>query len=286
LSSAYVIFHERLNLEIAIFEINQLLLHEGTISELLDQLTQSIEKDGCLHHPIIVDAKSFLVLDGVHRVAALKRLGYKRVPACLVDYKSPSIHVFNWYRTISRVNTLESLLKEVKKAASSVEHVAQIDKKEIGLSPIAAALKTLNASFLVEAPFDSLKEAYDIIKAIEERLKTTGFEVKYETESDAHQRLNKHQVDAVLYTPRLTKQAIIETARLGKIFAYKATRHVIPARPMHLCLPLSLLKDKRPLSNLNKKLKNTLAKKKVKHLPPGSLFEGRRYEEDLYVFER
>jgi len=285
LSSAYVIFHERLNLQIAVLEINQLLLHEGTIPELLDQLTQSIEKNSCLNHPIIVDAQSFLVLDGVHRVAALKRLGYKRVPACLVDYRSPSIQVLNWYRTISGVSTLESLLKEVKKVASSVEHVAQIDKKAIGVSPIAAALKTLKASFLIESPFEKLKEAYDIVQRIEERLKTIGFEIKYETESDAHQRLNKHQVDAVLYTPRLTKQAIIETARSGKIFAYKATRHIIPARPMHLCLPLALLKDKRPLSELNKTLKNTLAKKKVKHLPPGSLFEGRRYEEDLYVFE-
>jgi hypothetical protein len=28
-----------------------------------------------------------------------------------------------------------------------------------------------------------------------------------------------------------------------------------------------------------------LLKKRVEHLPLGSLFEGRRYEEDLYVFE-
>lgn len=143
----------------------------------------------------------------------------------------------------------------------------------------------MNKSFLVNHPFKSLKEAYDIVKRVEERLKTVGFEVGYDTESDAKQRLNKHRADAVLYTPRLTKQAIIETARSGKIFAYKATRHIVPARPLRLCIPIRLLRDKRPLSEVNKMLKSTLLKKRVKHLPPGSLFEGRRYEEDLYVFE-
>jgi len=280
-----VITNEKLNLRIAVLEISALLLHEETIPEFLEQLTWSIKKDGCLNHPIIVDAESLLVLDGVHRVAALKRLGCKRIPACLVDYKSPAVQIFNWYRTIGRVNTIESLLSEVKHVASSVEKVDQINENSIGTSPVAAALKTMNKSFLVNYPFESLKEAYDIIKRVEERLKTVGFEVGYETESDAQRRLNKHQADAVLYTPRLTKQVIIETARSGKTFAYKATRHIIPARPLHLCVPLHLLKDKRPLMELNEMLKSTLLKKQVRHLPPGSLFEGRRYEEDLNVFE-
>lgn len=113
-------------------EISSLLLHEETIPELLEQLTWSIKKDGCLNHPIIVDAESFLVLDGVHRVAALKRLRCRRIPACLVDYWSPAIKVFNWYRTIGRVNTFESLLSEVKHVASSVERVDKIDGKVIG----------------------------------------------------------------------------------------------------------------------------------------------------------
>jgi len=277
--------NERLNLRIAIVEINSLLLHEETILALLEQLKHCIKKDGCLKHPIIVDAESLLVLDGVHRVAALKKLGYKRIPACLVDYKSPAIQICNWYRTIGRVNTLESLLSEVKQVANSVESVAQIDEGFIGRSPVAAALKTVNESFLVNHPFESLKEAYDIVKCVEERLRTVGFYVGYETESDAKQRLKKHQADAVLYTPRLTKQAIIEAARSGKIFTYKATRHIIPARPLHLCVPLHLLKDNRPIREQNEMLKSILLKKKVKHLPSGSLFEGRRYEEDIYVFE-
>jgi hypothetical protein len=32
-------------------------------------------------------------------------------------------------------------------------------------------------------------------------------------------------------------------------------------------------------------MEELLRKREVKRLPPGSLFEGRRYEEELYVFK-
>jgi len=284
-SAAYIIMNERLNLRITILNINALLPHEETIPELLERLTTSIKNDRCLNHPIIVDAESLVVLDGVHRVAALKKLGCKRVPTCLVDYKSPAIDIFSWHRTIEGTDVINQLLAQVKYIGSSVENVNQIDWNVVGISPIVAAVKTLNEGFLVISNFGSLKEAYDVIERIEKRLRTVKLEVRYETESDALLRLNQRKVDAVLLTPRLTKDDIIETARSGKIFAYKATRHIIPARPMNLCVPLCLLKNNKSLRETNEKLKIMLQKKRLKHIPPGSVFEGRRYEEDLYMFE-
>jgi hypothetical protein len=203
----------------------------------------------------------------------------------LVDYKNPLIQVFSWYRTIKEIDTVERLLAEVKRIGLNVEKINQINKNIIGVSPTVAAIKTINESFLVNSKFESLKEAYDIIECIEKQLKTINFKIKYETEYDAQQRLIQRQTDAVLFTPKLTKQAIIETARSGKIFANKASRHIIPARPMRICVPLNLLKNNRSLTEVNEELKSMLYKKRLKHIPSGSVFEGRRYEEDLYVFE-
>ena len=248
LTSAYVIKNEKMNLHIAILDIDVLLLHEEAIPELLERLIASIKNDGCLNHPIIVDSESLLVLDGVHRVAALKKLKCKRVPACLVDYKNPAIQIFSWYRAIKGANAVKQLLAQVKHIGCSVEKVNQIKKNVIGVSPIVAAIKTLDESFLVSFQFEGLKEAYEVIECIEKRLKTIGLEIKYETEFDAQQRLTQHQADAVLLAPKLTKQAIIEVARSGNIFAHKASRHIIPARPMRVCVPLNLLKTNRSLS--------------------------------------
>ena len=285
LTSAFVIKNEKMNLRIAILDIDALLLHEEPIPELLERLVASIKNDGCLNHPIIVDSESLLVLDGVHRVAALKKLKCKRVPACLVDYENPAIQVFSWYRAIKGANAVKQLLAQVKHIGCNVEKVNQINENDIGVSPVVATIKTLDESFLVSFQFEELKEAYEVIECIEKRLKTIGLEIKYETEFDAQQRLTQHQVDAVLLIPKLTKQVIIEAARSGNIFAHKASRHIIPARPMRVCVPLNLLKTNRSLSEINEMLKSMLQRKRFKRIPSGSVFEGRRYEEDLYVFE-
>ena len=57
-------------------------------------LVRQIEAEGEISRPIIVDKRSFMVLDGHHRLAALKRLGAIRVPAYLVDYQNPGVRVY------------------------------------------------------------------------------------------------------------------------------------------------------------------------------------------------
>ncbi|MEM1550822.1 MAG: ParB N-terminal domain-containing protein, partial [Candidatus Bathyarchaeia archaeon] len=42
--------------------------------------------DGVLKKPIVVDETTKVIIDGHHRVEALRLLGCKRVPACCVDY--------------------------------------------------------------------------------------------------------------------------------------------------------------------------------------------------------
>ncbi|GAH27361.1 unnamed protein product, partial [marine sediment metagenome] len=59
--------------------------------------------------------------------------------------------------------------------------------------------------------------------------------------------------------PRLTKSLVVSTALSGRVFSFKSTRHVIPARPMHLDVPLNLLrKDEESLDEVNNKLRQLL----------------------------
>jgi len=286
LSVAYVVKSEQLDLEIAILDIDSLHFHEETIRELLERLTELIWTDGCVKHPIIVDKKSLVVLDGVHRVAALKKLGIKRIPASLVNYKNPHIKVCGWYRTIIGASTTEQILTQVEQTGSSTRKIGELDESSIGVSPTVAAIKFRKETFLVDSSFKNLREAYNIIERIEQRMRTSGLGIKYETERDAVENLRMRRVDAVLCTPRLNKKDIVEAAVSGQVFAYKATRHIIPARLMSLNVPLNLLRDeKRPLSEVNIKLNRMLQKRHLRRVPPGSVLDGRRYEEELYIFE-
>jgi hypothetical protein len=283
---AYAITHPRITLYIAILNTSDLHLHEEIIPDLLDELVRSIELDGFLKHPIIVDKRSLVVLDGMHRVAALERLGCKRIPACLVDYENSAITVGCWYRALKGARALEHLNTQIKGLGLTIEEVRKIDDTKIGVSPIVAAVRNRKKAFLIRSPFRSLKEAYDIIRQIEGGLKEFALDVAYETELDALSKLRDHEADVVLLTPKVTKGSIINTALSGSVFSFKTTRHIIPARPLYLNVPLSLLRNgEKPISEVNNELRRMLQRKRLKHVAAGSILNGRRYEEDLYLFE-
>lgn len=70
-----------------------LLEHEEVDRARLRALQSEIERDGELREPVIVDGGSLVILDGHHRVCALRSLGCQLVPAYLVDYRDPRIAV-------------------------------------------------------------------------------------------------------------------------------------------------------------------------------------------------
>ena len=120
---------------------------------------------------------------------------------------------------------------------------------------------------------------------IERVLIDRGFKIGYETEDDAIKMLDTGDADAVVIPPPISKKDVIEVALSGRVFIPKTTRHIVPARPLFVNVPLDLLRRKDiSLEDANKELVEMLKKKKVKHLPPGARLD-RRYDEDLYVFE-
>ena len=280
---AYTIINERLNLYIAIRDIDSLHLHEETIPELLQQLAHTIEADGHVRNPIIVDKESLVVLDGMHRIAALEKLGAKRIPVCLIDYENPNVVVCSWYRTIADASGVNQILTLVVQAGNTVRKMSE---NKIGVSPVVAAIKFRSKTYVLYSHFQNMREAYDIIERVEELLEKNGFKIDHETEINALQQLRKGQVDAVICTPALSKKEIVESALSGQVFAHKTTRHVIPARPLGLNVPLNLLKDeKKSLMDVNEELNRMLQHRHLRRVQPGVPLNGRNSEEEFYVFE-
>jgi L-serine kinase (ADP) len=76
-----------------LLKLEGLLEHEEIDTAALRALTAEIVRDGMLREPVIVDGGSLVILDGHHRVSALRSLGCDLVPAYLVDYLDPRIVV-------------------------------------------------------------------------------------------------------------------------------------------------------------------------------------------------
>lgn len=83
-------------LVIKLVPIRVLRSHERVIEEHVEELVRQLIRDGMLFYPVLVDEETMIVLDGHHRVEALKRLGAQYIPALLIDYSSDVVRVDSW----------------------------------------------------------------------------------------------------------------------------------------------------------------------------------------------
>lgn len=74
----------------------RLRIHEEVVAPKVEELAAALRREGSVRLAIVADATTYVVLDGHHRLAALRKLGCKRIPVLLVDYHQPGIRVGTW----------------------------------------------------------------------------------------------------------------------------------------------------------------------------------------------
>jgi len=79
----------------ALVPIRDLKTHEEAEPDRVRRVMRQIKSTRMVKKAIIVDSDSMVVLDGVHRLSALKALGCVRIPAWLVDYSDDDVVVLS-----------------------------------------------------------------------------------------------------------------------------------------------------------------------------------------------
>src|SRR5207245_11653085 len=87
--------------EVDLRPIGSVLPHEETITDLSSRLSDQIRADGFQRDPIIVDRENHVVLDGMHRLSALKELGARHIVGRVVDYSAPEIRLERWAGSVN-----------------------------------------------------------------------------------------------------------------------------------------------------------------------------------------
>jgi len=281
-SSEFVIRHTKLDLHIYLSSTDELLLHEETIADRVAELEREFLHDEVVRDPVVVDADSRIVLDGMHRVVALRELDCACIPVCAVDYLNPSIKVGTWYRSISG----ESSTDEVKLALSASGlrcEAFPFDISSITENPTLAILFAQRESFRLK---DDSTQVFDTLRTAEHCLRGIGLAVKFETESDALENLVSKKTEAVMTLPKIDKASVQRAGLTGRLLPHKVTRHIIPARPLGVNVPLIALRDRNTsLSESNQRLISSLRARGITHEPSGAIIEGRRYEEETFIFK-
>jgi hypothetical protein len=276
----------QLDMELRIVPIENLFMHEETIPSALDQLRRELLTEQLLKHPMLVDSRTFVVLDGMHRVAALQSLGCRLAAVCMVDYMNPAIKLFVWYREFDGGTAFSAFFRSLTRKLPyrvSSEPLSESVQLVNSRSAFAALAWKGESHALRLASAASIKRFYAEIGRIEAFAESMKFEVSFHTEADALEHLRDNST-AVLVVPSLTKKEVIDAALTRQPFVHKTTRHVVPARPLFVSIPLDWLR-KSDAEEANAKMRKLLEGKRVVQQGPGTVIEGRRYEEFTYVFK-
>jgi hypothetical protein len=80
-----------------LLRLTDLHAHEEIEEDKLLELVDHIQRGKVITEPIWVARGSWVILNGHHRVEALRRIGADRVPAWVFDYESDLIHLERWH---------------------------------------------------------------------------------------------------------------------------------------------------------------------------------------------
>jgi len=114
-----------------VLEIRRLRGHEQIRPTLLEELTEQIKGDGYIKRPILVADRHFVILDGHHRVEALRALGCNRIPAYVVDYFSRIVNLGTWpdaiVATVTKDEVIERGLKDDRFPPKTTRHTVTLE---------------------------------------------------------------------------------------------------------------------------------------------------------------
>lgn len=287
----YTIQSETLRLELEVLPVASLFAHERLLTPIADRLSLEFRSTPFLENPVIVD-QNHIVLDGNHRVHVFKRLQFKHIPVCRIDYMHREARLRYWFRLLANVKSIDLLKRISEEFKGRFEYV----RDKAALERIMAENFTCCGVqhgevfgvllFDREAAEDAVS-AYDLLENLQARLVEEGIAVEYIPCQYAHKGefcecLTGEHV--ILWTPQITKEMVLEAAKQERLFAPKTTRHLIPARPLQINVPTVWLKEDVPLHVINERFMEHLRAKELRRLAPGQVINGRYYEEELFVF--
>jgi len=200
--------------------IDSLKGHEQIDPLHLERLRKEILRDGHQRDPIIVDARTNVILDGHHRSEIFRSMGITRIAVHRVDYTDPRIEVRSWCPTFNA---------DPRIVANTVGLRLDGDPTGTG-SGIVLAWGGGNR----EIAGDRVR----IMGALVGRF----FILYARDEYEARSMMSSARAKAFLVLPPVSKEEVIRCALSGNKLPPKTTRHVFPGRPRPVFVPLDELR--------------------------------------------
>lgn len=271
-----------------IIPINKCLAHEGIVKKWVDRIAYNILDHGIVKNPIIVSEHEgmYVVIDGMHRFNAFKKLELRDILVCEVDYYSDEIVLEGWdaftFKELNAMKLLNELFPKSEGYVTKECHDVEEARKELlARKHILIAGDKDGKFYTLNKPINSKEHLLDELirdtEKIDEEIDARNLKVLYVANSVSSEQFKMSDAKAIIIRPQFREEEVIERTLQKKLFPRKSTRHIIPNRPLRIDLDLSLLR-----ADIDIKIKNRLLDEHLKWC-----FERDRvrfYPESVYVF--
>ena len=230
--------------EPVLIPVDKLVPHEEIVEGRLDDLIKQFKRDNAVDMPIVVaeipGSDKYLIVDGHHRWAAVKKMGLRLIPCVVIDYFSDDVKLQTWYPAI--IGSIDKFLEEAKREELRIESCR-------GTRGFDELLE--DCAFVIIGRSD--RECYRVFGGVEEqkivskilsRLNIEGyFTLAYYGDLDeALKDLENGVINYLFLRRSITKEEVMEMARKNQVYAPKTTRHILPYYPAKTYTPLEKLK--------------------------------------------
>jgi len=258
--------------------VSTLRPHEETIQTHVQGIAAEMTRDGIQKDPIIIDQDSLTVLDGMHRLAAFNVLGVENAVCCAVDYASQAVKLGRWARVyaLPMGYAMSEILETtgLTRRSTLAQAFDVLEGRDTGL-----ALLTADSAYLPEGNLD-LSRAMEIMLDLDKMAARGGWKRDFVSQDDVDVPLQSER-NIVILVRKLRKDDVVNAAKSGRLFPCKTSMHVMDPRPVAVNFPMSEL-GRATSASLRKRLEG----RHEQLLPPGSLYEGRRYKERLLLLNQ
>jgi hypothetical protein len=269
-------------LNLSIRRMDSLHPHEETSDDLLKALEVGMADEWVQRDPIVVDSESSVILDGNHRLAALKSLGVCQA-VCLEQKNylaDEEVRVFRWFRYIRKPR--EGLMKRLRAALGLSQTVsAQEAMTAVNSARSAIALVGGSEGFIHQTP-EKERDSYAMVRSFDRVVLAEKEEVEI-VEEDVGIDLVRTE-GTILLTPPIEKKDVLRAGKTHHPLPYKTTLHVLPLRILGINISLSALNDSEKAQTALNRLLVPMPRFKI--LEPTASYEGRVYGERVVILER
>ena len=268
-------------IELTILPLEEVTPHEETIPQIVELLSRDMARTGFQRDPVLVDRGTRFALDGMHRLAALKKIGAKYCVCALYDYRNSSVKLERWLRYFIAPDEplVAAIVSDFDLEGNAEDYLQTMKRVDSGASDIA--LLSLKRSFARRGSLPTI-EVYDTVKLADREAERSGVTIDFAAESQKLSLFTSESV-FVLYPKPLRKTDVIEVVNRRALLPHKTTRHIVPIRPMGIYFKLSNLSSPS-LADCSKELQRIVGLSTVNTQEREVWYEGRRYAEPIAIF--